>query len=335
MMKAVQIKEFGAAENMFLGEVEMPVPNQGEVIIAVKATAINRADTLQRKGFPAPAGASPILGLEAAGVVHQLGEGASKWKIGDKVMCLATGGCNAEYVAVPEAQCMKVPETYTWEQAAAIPETWLTGFQLLHLIANVQSGDYVVIHAGASGVGTGLMQMCQLVGAKAIVTVGSAEKIAYCKSLGAAFGVNYKEGAFGESIKKFISEDSNGAKTGADIVLDCVGGSHAAQNIDLLGMDSRWVVYGLMGGAQLDSFSLGLVLRKRIQLTGTTLRARTLGYKAHLVSEFSTKVLPHFSTDAIKPVVDKVFELSAIVEAHKRMESNVNHGKIILAVSSL
>lgn len=335
MMKAVQLKDFGAPENMYIGEVEIPKPQKGEILLQVKASAINRADTLQRKGaYPAPPGASTILGLEAAGVVTQLGEGASKWKVGDKIMCLLAGGGNAEFVAVPEVQCMPVPASYDFDKAAAIPETWLTGFQLLHLIANVKSGDYVLIHAGASGVGTGLIQMCNLVGAKAIVTAGSTEKLAYCTKVGAKFAVNYKEGDFSTPIKDFVATDSNGAKSGVDIVLDCVGASHAAQNIDVLGSDSRWVVYGLMGGPQLDSFSLGLLLRKRIQLTGTTLRARPLDYKAHLVSEFSSKVLPHFGTK-INPEVDIVLGLSEIVQAHKRMEANLNSGKIVLSHSKL
>lgn len=334
-MKAVQLKAFGAPENMYIGEVDIPTPQKGEILLEVKASAINRADTLQRKGlYPAPPGASTILGLEAAGVVTKLGQGATKWKVGAEVMCLLAGGGNAQYVAVPEDQCMPIPAGYSFETAAAIPETWLTGFQLLHLIAHVKSGDYVLIHAGASGVGTALIQMCNLVGATAIVTVGSAEKIASCTKLGAKLAVNYKEGEFATAVKAFVGKDSNGVKDGVDIVLDCVGATHAAQNIDVLCEDSRWVLYGLMGGPQLDSFSLGLILRKRIQLTGTTLRARPLDYKANLVSEFSAKILPHFGTK-IAPIIDVTLPLVDIVQAHMLMEANSNCGKIVLSHARL
>lgn len=334
-MTAVQF-EPGNAEGMYLKQIPVPEVKKGEVLVKVSATAINRADTLQRRGlYPNPPGSSPILGLEAAGVVEQLGEGTSGLSVGDRVMCLLTGGGYAEYTAVPYQQCMPVPDNFSMTEAAAIPETWLTGYQLLHKIAKVQRGDYVLIHAGASGVGSAVIQMCNLVGAKAIVTVGSQEKIDHCKSLGASFGVNYKQGKFDEAVKEFVESDSNGKKKGVDVALDCVGGgTHAEQTISALAMDSRWVLYGLMGGRMLEKFNLGAILGKRIQLTGTTLRSRSLDYKTDLVSSFSREVLPSFSGERrnMKPIIDTVLPLSDVVKAHQLMEANKNKGKIVLTV---
>jgi len=330
-MKAVSLNVFGDPDVLYLKEQAVPKCGKEEVLVEVQATAINRADTLQRKGlYPPPRGASSTLGLECAGVVSQVGRGAKGFKVGDRVMCLLSGGGYAQYAAVPYQTCMHVPEAFSMTEAAAIPETWLTGYQLLHQIAGVKKGDYVLVHAGASGVGSAVIQMCNLVGAKAIVTVGSQEKLVHCAKLGAAFGSNYKEGPFEKDIKKFISKDSHGTKNTVDIVLDCVGASHGPQNINLLGMDSKWVVYGLMGGRTMESLNLGLILAKRIQMTGTTLRARTLDYKGALVEGFSKDVLPHFKGGAIHAVIDSVVPLKDVAKAHKRMEANLNKGKIVL-----
>jgi len=330
-MKAVGLNVFGDPDVLYVKDVGLPKCGKEEVLVEVQATAINRADTLQRKGlYPPPRGASSTLGLECAGTITQVGRGSKGFKVGDKVMCLLTGGGYAQFAAVPYQTCMPVPESLNMAEAAAIPETWLTGYQLLHQIAGVKKGDYVLVHAGASGVGSAVIQMCDLVGAKAIVTVGSQEKLVHCAKLGAVFGSNYKVGPFEKEIKKFIQHDSNGLKANVDIVLDCVGASHAEQNINLLGLDSKWVVYGLMGGRVMDKLNMGLILGKRITMTGTTLRARTIDYKGALVEGFSRDVLPHFNAGTIKPVIDSVLPLKDVAEAHKRMEANLNKGKIVL-----
>ncbi|KAK7480209.1 hypothetical protein BaRGS_00028594 [Batillaria attramentaria] len=327
-MQAVQLKEAGGPENLFVGEVTRPVPREGEVLVQVKATAINRADTLQRKGqYPVPPGVTDILGLEAAGVVSQLGPGCSqRWAVGDRVMALLAGGGNAEYAVSPEDLLMPVPSKMDFLQAAAIPEVWLTAFQLLHTIAKVQKGETVLIHGGASGVGTAAIQLCLQAGARPIITAGSAAKIETARHLGAAAGFNYKE----DNVTAKVL-DATGGK-GVNIVLDCVGGSMYEHNVNSIAIDGRWIVYGLMGGPNVNGDILRKVLSKRISIIGTTLRSRSLEYKKKLVSDFSSLALPLFESGAFKPIIHTVLPLSKIREAHEMMEANINTGKIILQV---
>lgn len=328
MMRAAQLKEAGGPENLYLGQVPVPTPQQGEVLIKVKATAINRADTLQRKGlYPPPPGASPILGLEATGVVIHLGPGCSdRWSVGDKVMALLAGGGNAEYVACPEGQLMPVPSNLDFVQAAAIPEVWITAFQLLHAIARVQPGESVLIHGGASGVGTAAIQLCVQAGARPLVTAGTAAKLETARSLGAVAAFNYKS----DDVVAGVLNATDGK--GVDIVLDCVGGSMYDTNVNVLAMDGRWVVYGLMGGGNVNGDLLRKVLSKRLAITGSTLRSRSLEYKRELVENFSRLALPLFEAGTLKPVVHTVLSLDDLGQAHQMMESNLNTGKIVLAV---
>ncbi|XP_076466810.1 quinone oxidoreductase PIG3-like [Babylonia areolata] len=329
MMKAAQIKEPGGPENLYLGQVPMPVPQPGEVLIKVKATAINRADTLQRKGlYPPPPGASPILGLEAAGVVVRLGpECSDRWSVGDRVMALLTGGGNAEYVACPEGQLMPVPSNLNFQQAAAIPEVWLTAFQLLHTIAKVQAGESVLIHGGASGVGTAATQLCLQAGAHPLVTAGTAAKLQAARGLGATAAFNYKE----DDVAAGVLKATEGK--GVNIVLDCVGGSMYDTNVNALAMDGRWIVYGLMGGGNINADLLRKVLSKRLTITGTTMRTRSLAYKRDLVENFSRLAVPLFEAGVFKPIIHTVLSLDDIGKAHQMMESNLNTGKIILSVN--
>ncbi|XP_071113105.1 quinone oxidoreductase PIG3-like [Haliotis cracherodii] len=327
MMRAAQFEK-GGPENLYVAEVARPVLGERQVLIRVHATAINRADTLQRKGlYPPPPGESDILGLEAAGVVESLGPGCSgKWKIGDRVMSLLAGGGNSEYVASPEKLLMPIPEGMDYINAAAIPEVWLTAYQLLHFVGKVQTGETVLIHGGASGVGTAAIQLVSLAGAKSIVTAGSENKIATATSLGASKGFNYKEGDFSQKVL-----DATNGK-GVDVILDCVGGSYYEQNMNVIATDGRWVLYGLMGGGQISGDVLAKLLRKRVSITGTTLRARSLEYKTKLVGNFTEKVLPHFKSGSVKPIVFTTFPLEKIGDAHKMMEENKNTGKIVIEV---
>lgn len=326
-MRAVQF-EVGGPEKMKIAEVLIPALRQKEVLIKVYASAINRADTLQRKGFyPPPKGESDILGLEAVGIIEKLGENCSKkWSIGDRVMALLPGGGNAEFVACREECLMTVPRAMSFTKAAAIPEVWLTAYQLLHTVGKVKSGDYVLIHAGGSGVGTAATQLAVLAGAYPIVTAGSQEKIDSAKSLGAVAGFNYKDGDFSKDVKQFTKN------VGANLILDCIGESFYDQNIESIADDGTWVVYGLMGGGNINGDLFSKLLRKRITMTGTTLRVRPIQYKESLIQNFTLNALPHFETDKLKPIVDRVFPFEEIADSHRYMEQNQNTGKIILKI---
>ncbi|XP_033739726.1 quinone oxidoreductase PIG3-like isoform X2 [Pecten maximus] len=328
MMNAVQFGPDGAASSMHIGKVPIPEVRAHEVLIKVHATAINRADILQRKGrYAPPPGESEILGLEAVGTIETLGpDCGSRWKLGDKVMTLLAGGGNAEYVAGHEDLLMPVPSGFTFKKAAAIPEVWLTAFQLLHTVGKIQAGESVLIHAGGSGVGTAAVQLASLVGATPIVTAGSNEKISRAKELGAMAGFNYKEGDFGHKVL----EATKGK--GVDLILDCVGESFYEQNMQSVKTEGRWIVYGLLGGGNVNGDMLAKLLRKRISIMGSTLRARSIQYKGDLVRNFVEAALPHFDSGKLKPIIDTVFPMENISAAHMYMESNANTGKIVIEV---
>ncbi|KAK3538348.1 hypothetical protein QTP70_035217 [Hemibagrus guttatus] len=332
-MQAICCKEPGGPEKLYLGRVPKPKPKDGEVLIKISATALNRADLLQRKGlYSAPPGASEILGLEAAGVVTGFGPGLKgNFNLGDKVMALLSGGGYAQYVAVPEELLMPVPSHLTLYEAAAIPEAWLTAYQLLHFIARVKEGESVLIHAGASGVGTAAIQLARLFHAVPLVTAGSPDKLKVAEKLGAAAGFNYKDGDFSEKILQFTQG------RGVDIILDCIGGSYWEKNVHSLAIDGRWVLYGVMGGKAVDGNLLGKLLFKRGHILSSLLRSRSLQYKAELVGSFIEQALPHFQpTDlsvSLRPIIDTTFNIEDIAEAHRYMEANKNTGKIIIKIS--
>ncbi|XP_069461968.1 quinone oxidoreductase PIG3 isoform X3 [Ambystoma mexicanum] len=319
----------GGPEKLYVKEVLKPKLKEGEVLIQVQASALNRADLLQRQGkYPPPKGASELLGLEAAGIIAGSGPGcAGRWKSGDSVMALMAGGANAEYAAVPEAYVMPIPEGLTPTQAASIPEGWLTAFQLLHFVGKVQKGETVLIHAGASGVGTAAIQLARLAGAIPIVTVGVKEKLQMTAKLGAAAGFNYKEEDFSEKVLEF----TNG--TGADIILDCIGGSNWEKNVKCLNTDGRWILYGLLSTGEIQGDLLSKMLRKRGNLLCSLLRSRTHKYKEELVAAFTKEALPYFSPNEqlqLQPIVDSIYPLQKIADAHRRMEQNLNTGKIVI-----
>ncbi|KAM4867823.1 quinone oxidoreductase PIG3 [Thomomys bottae] len=328
-MLAVHFDRSGGPEVLYLKEVAKPSPAEGEVLLKVAASALNRADVLQRQGqYPPPPGASSILGLEASGYVAELGPGCQgHWKIGDSAMVLLPGGGQAQYVTVPEDLLMPVPEGLTMLQAAAIPEAWLTAFQLLHLCGHVQAGDSVLIHAGSSGVGTAAIQLARKAGAIPLVTAGSQHKLQMAEKLGAAAGFNYKEEDFAEATLKF----TKGA--GVNLILDCIGGSYWEKNINCLAFDGCWVLYGLMGGANISGPLFSKLLFKRGSLITSLLRSRDKKYKQMLVEAFKEQILPHFSKEGperLLPVVDRVYPVTEIQAAHEYMESNRNVGKIVL-----
>eukprot|EP00049_Salpingoeca_infusionum_P018251 m.356409 g.356409 ORF g.356409 m.356409 type:complete len:395 (+) comp17539_c0_seq1:182-1366(+) len=326
-MKAILIPTFGPPENMVLGDAPIPEVKETEVLVKVYATAVNRADTLQRKGvYNPPPGCSPIMGLEAAGVVEKVGSGCTTAKVGQKVFALLTGGGYAEYCAVDEGQVMIIPDSFTFTQAAAVAETWLTAFQLLTFVASISAGDHVLIHAGGSGVGLAATQLVVAMGGTAVVTAGSDSKIEAAVSVGAKGGANRHNGPWAETVMGL----SDGH--GFDIILDCVGGSYSAMNAEVIAAEGTWVVYGLMGGADVEGALLRTLLRKRATIRGTTLRARPVEYKRELVAKFSEFALPRLASGEFKVIIDEVLPLSEMATAHSHMEANKNTGKIVLEV---
>lgn len=308
-----------------VGEAAEPSVEDGELLIAVKATSVNRADLLQKRGnYPPPAGASGILGLEAAGEVI---EGAGRWKCGDRVMALLPGGGYAERVRIPAAMTMPIPESMTYEQAAAIPEVFLTAYLNMFQLGGLQAGQYVLIHAGASGVGTAAIQLSCDAGAHPIVTAGSHNKLQACRALGAMHAINYKDGPFGPRIREL----TDGA--GVHLVLDFIGAPYWDQNIASLANDGRLILIGMMGGSKLPQVDLGPLLMRRLQVIGTTLRPLSLDRKAALTADFTSYALPRFTDGRLKPVIDSVWNWEQADEAHAYMEGNRNIGKIVLRVT--
>jgi len=325
-MKAVLIKAFGGPEQLYLGEWETPHPGPKEILVRVRATAVNRADTLQRQGkYPVPPDASPILGLEMAGDVAEVGAGVSRWQVGDRVCGLLGGGGHAEYALIHEELALPLPEGMTYNQATAIPEVFLTAFQALVWLAELQPGERVLIHAGASGVGTAAIQIAKEKGAEVIVTA-SAPKHALCLRLGANLAIDYREQDFTAAVK----EATQGL--GVDVILDFVAAPYFQANLDLLQTDGRLVMLALLGGGQLEGGNLTPILRKRLQIFGSTLRNRSLSYKIRLTQALQTFAWPRFQSGQIQPVVDRVLPWQEIIAAHRAMEANENAGKIVLEI---
>eukprot|EP00898_Chlorokybus_atmophyticus_P000336 jgi/Chlat1/1302/Chrsp118S08658 len=286
-------------------------------------------DVLQRAGqYPVPPGINPILGVEVAGEVEAKGDKCSStWQVGDRVMALLTGGGYAEYVVVDERMAMPIPDNLDYVQAAAIPETWLTAYQLLFFIGKLQQGDSVLIHAAGSGVGTAAIQLAVQCGAQVIATAGTDAKLQTAEKLGAKAAINYKEA--GDFSQKVL--DATEGK-GVDVILDCVGGSFWEYNSKAIAMDGRWVLYGTLGGPIVKGDMMGRLLRKRVSLLATTLRYRPDEYKIKLAREFAEHALPLFANGTYAPVVDSMYKLEDVAKAHEKMGANENHGKLLLTL---
>lgn len=324
-MKAILVKQPGDAGQLVLGDSPDPVPGEREILVKIKATALNRADILQRRGlYPPPPGASEILGLEFSGVVERPGPKCSRWRVGDRVFGLLAGGGYAEYATIHEQMAMPIPTNLTFEQAAAIPEAFLTAFQAFYLIADFKTDQAALIHAGASGVGTAAIQLVRQAGSRAIVTAGSPEKLQACRKLGAVAAFNYTEGPFAEHVLQ-----ATGGR-GVDVILDFVGAAYLEQNIQCLAPDGCMVILSLLGGWRGEHIDLRAVLTRRLRIIGSTLRGRSLDYKIKLTQAFAKYALAKFETGALQPVIDRVFSWEEIQEAHRYMEANRNIGKIVI-----
>jgi tumor protein p53-inducible protein 3 len=325
-MKAVQIRQFGGPEELFIDDYATPVPADHELLVKVSATALNRADTLQRMGkYPPPKGDSEIMGLEMAGEVVGIGKSVSRWKIGDPVCGLLGGGGYATHAVIHEDMALPIPEGLSVQEAAAIPEVFLTAFQAMNWLAQLKKGEYILIHAGASGVGTAAIQLARVMGAIPIVTA-SAGKHDLCYQLGADKAIDYKT----EGFVAQVSDYTNGK--GADVVIDFVGGTNFQNNIDVLALEGRMVMLAFLGGIKADRVNLAPILRKRLKIMGSTLRARSLDYKIRLSRDLETFAWPLFSSGKLKPVIDSVYDWKDVADAHRYMEANRNQGKIILEV---
>jgi len=322
-MKAIIFDQPGAPDVLKLADAPDPVPGAGDLLVRVRATAANRADTLQRKGgYAPPPGASPILGLELAGEVIKP---AGAWKAGERVMAVVTGGGYAELAAVPASLAMRVPDDMTFAQAAAIPEVFLTAYLNLFTLGTLQAGQTVLIHAGASGVGSAAIQLARAGGATVIATAGRADKVAFCTSLGAAHAIDYNQTNFADAVHTFTHG------SGADVILDFVGAPYWNDNLRALAMNGRLILIGMMGGAS-GALDLGAIMAKRAVITGTTLRRTPLDQKTALTWAFASFAMPRFATGEIKPIIDRLYPLHEAAEAHRRMEANQNIGKIVLTV---
>jgi putative PIG3 family NAD(P)H quinone oxidoreductase len=326
-MKAIIVEKPGGIEQLKLGDYPKPQCGETEILVKVKATALNRADIMQREGkYPPPAGASPILGLEIAGIVESVGSKVFKWKSGDKVFGLIPGGGYAEYAIINENMVIEIPDNLSFEESASIPEVFLTAFQSLVWLSELKANEFVLIHAGASGVGTAAIQIARELGARIIITA-STEKQKICKDLGADLTIDYKTKNFKDEILKFTNN------YGADVIIDFIGGSYFKQNIESLTRDGRLVILSTLSGGKIEEFDVRPILAKRLKIIGSSLRSRSLDYQIKLTKDFKDFAYEKISKGIIKPVIDKIYDWSEVAEAHKRMEENKNIGKIVLRVN--
>lgn len=323
------IEEYGSPEVLQLKEIPNLEPSRGEVRVKIHATALNRADVEQRKGnYPPPIRSEyEIPGLEFAGVVEKLGAEVSKWQLGDRVFGLLSAGGYAEQVLTHERMLMPIPPNLTFEQAAAIPEVFFTAYDALIDKADFSAGDTVLIHAGASGVGTAAIQLALVMGASSILTTSrSAWKLEKCLQLGATNAINTDEAQF----DSFVLEAT--ASRGVDIILDFVGADYLEKNLNAAALEGRIVQIATLSGANAQ-INLQKVMSKRLRLQGTTLRSRSIERKMTLTQKFAKAMLPLFADGRLKPLIDRSFQMKEVVEAHRYMENNSNFGKIVLTIS--
>jgi putative PIG3 family NAD(P)H quinone oxidoreductase len=326
-MKAVVLREHGGPEVLQIEDVPSPTFGAEDILVSVAATALNRADLLQRMGFypnPFPQGPE-IPGLEFAGTVKAVGERVTAWKVGDKVMGIVSGGAYAEELALHERQAMAVPAGMSLHDAAAIPEVFITAWDALVVQGGLTSGRWAMVHAGASGVGTAAIQICKAIGARIIVTCSSG-KVQSCKDLGADVVVDYSSQDFVEEVQK----ETNGK--GVDVVLDVIGGDYVERNIASLAVKGHIIQVGVMAGKPMP-FNVGLLLGKRASITGTVLRARPLDEKIAITQRFVAEMLPLFDTGALRPVIDSAYSMADVAKGHEFMATNGNVGKIVIDIA--
>jgi putative PIG3 family NAD(P)H quinone oxidoreductase len=322
-MRAVLCREPGGPEVLEVRDLPDPTPGPGEVVIAIAASAINRADLQQRNGvYPPPPGASDILGMECSGTITAVGDGVERWQVGDEVCALLTSGGYADQVAVPAGQVLPIPAGVGLVEAAALPEAACTVWSNVFMVAALQPGETFLVHGGGGGIGTMAIQLAHVLGAKVATTVGSADKAQRCRELGADLAINYHEQDFVEEVRRLDS-------SGADVILDHLGAKYLARNVDLLAVEGRLVVIGLMGGrkAELD---LGMLMTKRAAVIATLLRPRPIEGKAAIVASVEENVWPLVADGTVKPIVHTTIPLDDVRRAHQVVEESSHLGKVLL-----
>jgi NADPH2:quinone reductase len=324
-MKAIIITQPGDADVLKLAEVPKPELQPGEVLIKVAAAGVNRPDIAQRNGIypPPPDAPQDIPGLEVAGVVESIGSAVTKWRPGDRVCALVSGGGYAEYCAAPEGQCLPVPAQLSFTEAASLPETFFTVWSNVFERGQLQPGETLLVHGGSSGIGVTAIQLAKALGSAVYVTAGSEDKCCFCEQLGAAKAVNYKQENFVEAIKHATQGK------GINVILDMVGGDYTPDNIDLLANDGRLVMINTMKGKDVK-VDLSAVMRKRLIITGSTLRSRDVAFKSGIAHALLQHVWPLINAGHVKPVIHQTFPVQDAAEAHRLMESSSHIGKIML-----
>ena len=323
-MKAIVFSQPGGPEVLAWSEVPDPVPGDGEVLVEVAGAAVNRADLLQRQGFyDPPPGSSEILGLECSGRIAALGPGVSGWGVGDRVCALLTGGGYAQKVAVPSGQLLPVPDSVDLVDAAGLPEAVCTVWSNVFMAAGLQPGETLLVHGGASGIGTTAIQLAKSLGATVLVTVGSKEKAQRCVELGADAAIDYRNADFVERVHELT------AGHGADVILDIMGASYLGRNVDALAINGRLVNIGMQGGSKAE-LDLGKLMRKRAAVLATTLRARPLEEKAAIVAAVREHVWPLVASGAFRVIVDRRVPLPDAADAHRAVEASDHVGKVLL-----
>lgn len=325
-MRAMVITEPGGPDVLRLQDVPDPVAGPGEVLVRVRATAVNRADLLQREGrYDPPPGASPYPGLECSGTVEALGEGVAGWSTGDQVCALLSGGGYAELVNVPSGQLLPVPDGVALVEAAALPEVTCTVWSNVFMTASLQPGETLLVHGGASGIGTMAIQLAREAGATVAVTAGSAPKLERCRALGASVLVNYRDEDFVEAVRTATGGH------GADVILDNMGAKYLQRNVDVLAVNGRLLVIGLQGGARAE-LDLGALLSKRAAVIATSLRARPASEKAAIVAAVREHVWPLVTAGGVRPVVHSTLPLASAGEAHQILTDSQHVGKVLLEI---
>lgn len=326
-MKVVLINEFGGAEVLRIGEAERPVPGNGQVLVEVAATSVNRPDIVQREGkYPPPKGDSEFLGLEVAGTIRELGPGVDRWSVGDRVMGLVGGGGYAEYAVAYADHLMRIPDSLSFEEAACICEAYITAYLNVFMLGGLEDGDSVLLHGGGGGVNTAAVQLCRTLTptAKVLVTAspGKLERVA---ALGADLVIDYRSQDFAEEVRRVTDG------RGVQVILDHIGAAYLASNMKSLAVGGRLVIIGVTGGIKAE-LNLALMMVKRQQVIGSVLRSRPVPEKATIVAAFSHHVLPLLAERKVVPLIHKVYRLDEVVQAHREMEASTHFGKIVLSL---
>ena len=323
-MTAIEISKPGGPDVLRACTRPVPVPGEGEVLIKVAVAGVNRPDVAQRSGgYPPPPGASDIPGLEVAGTIVATGPGVTGWKTGDQTTALVSGGGYAEYCAAPAPQCLPIPKGYDLVQAAAIPENWFTVWSNLVDRAHLKAGEKLLVHGGASGIGTAAIQLAKSLGVRVFATAGTDEKCRFCESLGAERAINYKTADFVTELKGPAKKDN------VDVILDMVAGSYTNRNVVLLAPEGRLVIIALLGGSE-SQVNMAPIMLKRLTVTGSTLRARSVPFKADIARALLQHVWPLFEAGKAKPIIDSVFPAAEAIKAHERIDAADHVGKIML-----